>query len=138
RFFTTAVGTCLTAIQPLCEEAAAVADESWRSALHNDLEESRAKRAARSQRPYDLAAWKVRAHAFLAEHPGCLGCGNAASIADHITPLSCGGHFDGPLQALCQPCHDTTKRRLELLYRQGRCSANDLKMDSELAQSIRI
>jgi 5-methylcytosine-specific restriction endonuclease McrA len=56
----------------------------------------------------------------------------AAELVDHIVPHEedlalC---FDQDnLQALCKPCHDTIKRPIEAAWREGKASADDLRLN---------
>jgi 5-methylcytosine-specific restriction enzyme A len=63
------------------------------------------ERAAR----YRDHGWKLRRDAQLAKEPLCElrlpGCRGKATDADHLTPMSLGGSFDGPLRSLCRRCH---------------------------------
>jgi hypothetical protein len=116
--------------------------EAWRSMLHNDLAGGRARKKATREtthRQHDSYAWEKRAKQFLAEHSDCLGCKSRgrharATIADHIVPINQGGDLmHGELQALCQWCHQSTKRRLERVFRMRECTKDDLRIDSKLA-----
>ena len=50
--------------------------------------------------------WKQLRKTYLAYNPTCVVCGWAATVVDHITPVSQGGNFwRGPFQAMCKPCH---------------------------------
>jgi hypothetical protein len=84
-----------------------------------------------------VRTWKDRADAFLADHPDCICCGGAATVADHIIPLAAGGGVDGALQPLCAWCHDNVKRRIDKMFKRGQCTLHDLRMDGPLAQQIR-
>ncbi len=64
--------------------------------------------------------WRKRREQQLRAHPLCRLCMDvravvtAATVADHITPHR--GDpvlFEGPLQSLCKPCHDSWKQALE-------------------------
>jgi 5-methylcytosine-specific restriction endonuclease McrA len=54
-------------------------------------------------------SWKLRRDAQLAKQPLCElrlpGCRGKATDADHVTPVSLGGDFAGPLRSMCRPCH---------------------------------
>jgi hypothetical protein len=81
--------------------------------------------------------WKRRAEAERRARPMCAGCRvvgrvTVGELVDHVIPLSAGGSIRGETQVCCRECH-TVKRKLEELYRQGKCSAADLKFTSELA-----
>jgi len=58
---------------------------------------------------YRNPRWKAMRDAQLQKFPDCQvrlpGCRGRASEADHVTPLSLGGAFDGPLRSVCRPCH---------------------------------
>jgi hypothetical protein len=61
-----------------------------------------------------------------------------AEVSDHIIPITQGGDvLKGSLQSACRRCHDTVKRSLEALFRQGKCTAADLRLDSEMAKKLR-
>lgn len=74
-----------------------------------------ANRPTARQRGYTGAWQKARAE-FLAYHPSCACCAYPATVVDHIIPH----RGDMTLfwdksnwQALCRPCHDRHKQRLE-------------------------
>lgn len=56
---------------------------------------------------------------YLANNPICEapGCPLLAQVADHITPVSKGGHMFGPLQSLCHTHH---KAKTQAEAREGR------------------
>jgi 5-methylcytosine-specific restriction endonuclease McrA len=54
---------------------------------------------------YKDPRWKAMRDAQLAQEPFCAFCGAKATDADHVTPISLGGAFDGPLRSLCRSCH---------------------------------
>jgi 5-methylcytosine-specific restriction enzyme A len=100
-------------------------------------------RRSTSKRPHDPFAWEQRAKVFLEMHPWCLGCLAAnrgrrrAVIADHILPIAAGGDvMNGALQPLCQHCHQSTKKKLEAMFRRGECSAAELDIRSRTARSL--
>lgn len=63
--------------------------------------------------------WRARRERQLRDHPLCAMCDRtgrvtAATVADHVVPHR--GDpvlFEGPLQSLCQPCHDGPKQGQE-------------------------
>jgi hypothetical protein len=63
--------------------------------------------------------WRKRRKLFLRSNPLCVMCSAkgrlaAATVADHIIPHKGDPElFRGELQALCQPCHDQDKKRIE-------------------------
>jgi 5-methylcytosine-specific restriction enzyme A len=68
-----------------------------------------------------MEAWRRRRRLHLVRSPLCVFClqfGRAvpATICDHVTPHK--GDFTafltGALQSLCEHCHNSTKRRIEL------------------------
>lgn len=67
---------------------------------------------------YD-SRWRRRRLAQLRREPLCAFCARrgltvAASVADHITPHRGDRRlFEGPLQSLCKPCHDSCKQQQE-------------------------
>ena len=69
-------------------------------------------RASANARGYDYKWQKTRA-AFLKAYPWCmaLGCGERATVVDHITPLAQGGPTEwSNLEALCKRHHDQKTR----------------------------
>ena len=73
-----------------------------------------ASRGTATDRGYD-SRWRRLRDAHLAAHPLCVGCGEPASIVDHITPHR--GHDrlrldPGNLQSVCRGCH-TVKTKAE-------------------------
>lgn len=80
-----------------------------------------AKPSSKTGRGYDRRRWKRARALFLAKHPTCRLCAEAgrvsgATVVDHRVP-----HKGDPQlfwdqsnwQALCTPCHDSTKRKAE-------------------------
>lgn len=73
-----------------------------------------------AKRGYGARHRKRRA-AFLEEHPFCMAprgngkrCGAPSTVMDHVVPLSRGGADDeSNWQALCKPCHDSWKQRVD-------------------------
>jgi hypothetical protein len=94
------------------------------------------------RRTHQSGAWYKRSDRQLARDPLCLCCfavGRAtpATVADHVIPVSNGGDLlRGELQSACRRCHDGIKRKLEQLYRQGKCTAADLRLDSAMARQL--
>jgi 5-methylcytosine-specific restriction protein A len=85
--------------------------------------------------------WKKRASAWLRLNPLCICCKAigrtiAAAIVDHVVPVWAGGDWRGPIQSCCRRCHDSVKRKLEALYKAGKATADDLRLDSKLAQEL--
>lgn len=69
---------------------------------------------------YSTARWRAKRLAQLANEPLCRFCSSTdhptpATIADHITPHRGDADlfWNGSLQSLCKPCHDTTKAKDE-------------------------
>ena len=69
---------------------------------------------------YNSKRWKVRRKQQLQQYPLCALCLQdnritAAQVADHVTPhqVDYDLFFDGPLQSLCQHCHNNFKQRIE-------------------------
>lgn len=85
--------------------------------------ESRVPSTARSEwhHLYDTALWKQLRHRHLAYEPLCRFClavedVTEATVVDHVRPHKGSIElFSDPtnLQALCKPCHDSHKRRIE-------------------------
>ena len=74
-----------------------------------------AKRGTSSQRGY-TGAWDKAKAGFLAKHRFCRFCGAEADTVDHIRPHR--GDREAfwdrdNWQALCSPCHNSTKQRQE-------------------------
>ena len=94
----------------ICTQAGcpAIATQGTRCAAHPIERKGRPWQHTKSaaERGYNSAHQAMR-KAVLAEERTCRMCGAAASIADHITPLSRGGsHNRDNYQALCKPCSD--------------------------------
>lgn len=83
------------------------------------------------------ARWRKARVAFLAAHPLCAYCldagrTTAASVVDHVQP-----HRGDPRlfwdaanwQALCQPCHDRHKAKLERSGSLPGCDASGVPLD---------
>lgn len=74
-----------------------------------------ANRPSARERGYN-GAWDDARRVFLASHPSCAFCGYTDTVVDHIIP-----HRGDMLlfwdrtnwQALCKPCHDRRKQRVE-------------------------
>lgn len=63
------------------------------------------RRGNRHQRGYGAQHQRNR-KTLLADHPPCHWCGEPATVADHLVPLSCGGSNDiANLVASCVPCN---------------------------------
>lgn len=69
---------------------------------------------------YTGAYWNRRRRLQLLEHPLCVFCAEQgqvvrATVVDHVKPHR--GDWNlfvlGPLQSLCAPCHNSTKKTLE-------------------------
>jgi 5-methylcytosine-specific restriction protein A len=72
-------------------------------------------RPCAAARGYDARWRKVRLE-YLRANPLCVHCldrgtTKPATDVDHITPVSQGGSFDGPLQSLCHECHASKTQR---------------------------
>src|SRR5215471_2739471 len=70
---------------------------------------------------YKTARWKRLRKLQLTQHPLCAFClergiVTAANVADHVVPHGGDRHafVTGKLQSLCEACHNTTKRQIEL------------------------
>ena len=70
---------------------------------------------------YNTAHWKRRRKLQLAQHPLCAIClqrglPTAATVADHVKPHNGDRNlfFVGELQSLCESCHNSEKKRIEL------------------------
>lgn len=99
----------------------------------------RTKTIDRQQRDwYQLNRHRKRAKHQLAIEPFCAFCARdgrstLATIADHVEPH----HGDwlsfriGKLQSLCKPCHDRTKRRLEMHGFTNAVGADGLPIDHD-------
>jgi 5-methylcytosine-specific restriction enzyme A len=73
------------------------------------------------ERWYHSARWARIRRCQLSEHPLCKYClevgrVSVATVCDHVERH--GGDVNrfwlGPFQSLCKPCHDSTKRHIEL------------------------
>lgn len=63
------------------------------------------RRGNRHQRGYNAQHQRNR-KTLLADHPPCHWCGEPATVADHLVPLSRGGSNDiANLVASCVPCN---------------------------------
>lgn len=74
-----------------------------------------AKRPSSSARGY-TGAWDRAKAAWLKVHPRCRFCGGGATTVDHIRPHKgdSGLFWDkSNWQALCAPCHNSAKQRIE-------------------------
>ena len=103
-------------------------DEGWRADVHADLT---AGRKRRPQSPYSTPEWRAR-RAALKEGACCVLCARfglqePATVADHVVPAVDSRAFDGPLQALCEPCHKI-KRRLENMWRRKELGIGELNL----------
>jgi 5-methylcytosine-specific restriction enzyme A len=66
--------------------------------------------------------WRRERKVFLTQHPLCVFCEQqghttAANVVDHITPHRGNPSLfwdQGNWQSLCEHCHNTTKRRMEM------------------------
>lgn len=65
--------------------------------------------------PYNNSSWRaIRAEQLMA-YPLCVNysvCRNAATVADHVTPLRYGGTR---LQSMCAPCHNRKRATTDKL-----------------------
>lgn len=82
--------------------------------------DDRSPEALKGRRWYSLARWKRRRLDQLSGEPTCRFCRlqgfiTAATVADHVEPhrFDEEAFWNGDLQSLCKPCHDTHKQRLE-------------------------
>jgi|SRR5215468_6480678 len=65
---------------------------------------------------YKTARWKRLRKLQLMQHPLCKFClergiVTAANVVDHVAPHK---GITGDLQSLCEPCHNSAKRQVEL------------------------
>lgn len=106
-------------------------------------QEAEARRGTARERGY-TAAWDRAAATYKRRHPLCLGCEAVAVVAvceviDHIIP-----HQGDPAlmwdranwQPACRWHHDRIKQQLEHLWRVGRITAADLRLDSARARAL--
>jgi 5-methylcytosine-specific restriction endonuclease McrA len=78
------------------------------------------ERGSANERGYTYR-WQKSAKLFLDEHPLCIFCEQqghitAATVVDHIKPHRGDNELfwdKNNWQALCKPCHDSTKQRIE-------------------------
>lgn len=74
-----------------------------------------ARRPSSRERGY-TRQWEKARLDFLRHHPFCAMCGNPADLVDHVTPHrgdeALFWNFNN-WQALCTPCHNRHKQRLE-------------------------
>ena len=74
-----------------------------------------AHRPTASARGY-TSQWRRDRLAFLRTHPACALCAQPATVVDHVIPhRGDSALFDNTAnwQALCAPCHNSVKQRLE-------------------------
>ena len=93
-------------------------------------------RGSSTERGYGYK-WQQARKTFLKQHPLCVLCKRrglvvAASVVDHIKPHK--GDIDlfwdvSNWQALCQPCHDSHKKRQELGGVLPGCDADGIPVD---------
>lgn len=108
----------------------ATADQTKSGPRKYDGRESAHKRGYTSK-------WQKARATFLREHPLCamhqaLGRLVPASVVDHITPHRGDSVLfwdSGNWQALCKPCHDRHKQRLEKGGVLSGCDVNGLPID---------
>ena len=69
---------------------------------------------------YKTNGWQKKRARLLREQPLCVFClkegkTTAATVADHVIPHkgNADSFWNGELQALCKPCHDSIKQRIE-------------------------
>jgi 5-methylcytosine-specific restriction enzyme A len=80
--------------------------------------------------------WRKRRAEQLRDHPLCALCMKlhrrvtVATIADHVVPHR-GDHvlFEGPLQSVCKPCHDSVKQQQEKSGSFRGCDADGWPLD---------
>jgi 5-methylcytosine-specific restriction enzyme A len=70
---------------------------------------------------YSTARWRRLRRMQLRQHPLCKFCLShgivtAANVVDHVTPHrgDWNAFVTGELQSLCEPCHNSAKRQIEL------------------------
>jgi hypothetical protein len=90
---------------------------------------------------HQSAYWKKRAALWLRLHSLCVGCKAigrtiVATMCDHVVPISAGGSWQGEVQSVCRECHDVVKRELERRFKAGKATADDLRLDSPMAQEL--
>ena len=78
------------------------------------------ERSGQYSQLYTLPKWRKLRSRFLNANPLCAICQEsgrvtAATIVDHIVPHKgdMEKFWNGPFQALCKPCHDSHKKRME-------------------------
>jgi 5-methylcytosine-specific restriction protein A len=88
--------------------------------VRKDNSPTKYPRGSSAQRGYD-ARWRRARAEYLNRHPLCVYCQQLgrlvpASVVDHVKAHKGDRHLfwnQGNWQALCQPCHDSHKARLE-------------------------
>lgn len=93
-------------------------------------------RANASARGYG-SKWQAARSGYLRRHPVCVMCAllgrvTEATVVDHIVPHRGDSKLfwdSGNWQALCKPCHDRHKQRLEKSGRVVGCSVNGVPID---------
>ena len=113
-------------------------DESWRSAVHEELRRSKRKPA----QPYNTGTWKRQRACLLDEHRYCIGCAaigiaTEATVADHVVPHQGDtSKFEGELQPSCAWHHNSIKPILERQWRAGKLPATGLRLNSPQAIAL--
>jgi len=83
--------------------------------------------------------WQERSREWLKRNPSCRGCGQQATLVDHVVPIRLAGRqaiFDTTRwQSLCRACHGC-KAALEAKYEAKEITLYDLWMDSAVAQRL--
>jgi len=75
---------------------------------------------------YGTARWKAIRALHLRQSPICVYCGRAATVADHVEPHKgdLTKFYEGALQSLCKPCHDSSKKAEEARGEPIGCDVN--------------
>jgi 5-methylcytosine-specific restriction enzyme A len=90
---------------------------------------------------YKTARWKrLRKHQ-LGQHPLCKFClehgiVTVANVVDHVVPHKGDWNAFGKLQSLCEPCHKSAKRQIELLTATGPTLASTAIRSTRTIRSI--
>lgn len=84
------------------------------------------------------SSWQKAREGFLRKHPVCVmhlkfGKVVKATVVDHIIPHKGDMRLfwdSSNWQALCKPCHDSHKKRLEMSGREVGCDVNGIPIDA--------
>lgn len=88
--------------------------------------------------------WELEAARYRRLNPLCVCCAArgysvAVAVVDHVLPHDGDDRtfWDrGNWQSLCAWCHDVVKQRLEVLWRRGEATAEDLRLTSQRALAL--